>query len=104
MESKRDWSDSEDFVKAVWLMLNQSEPKEYVLSSNETHTVKEFVELAFDETIVSKFCITFGGMYPHSSWPFDVSNACKIPPLLPAYKTSLRLEHDPPQLLPFIKV
>jgi len=49
MEAKRDWSDSEDFVKAVWLMLNQPTPKEYVLSSNETHTVKEFVELAFAE-------------------------------------------------------
>jgi len=49
MEAKRDWSDSEDFVKAVWVMLNQPIPKEYVLSSNETHTVKEFVELAFAE-------------------------------------------------------
>jgi GDPmannose 4,6-dehydratase len=42
----RDWSDSEDFVEAVWLMLNMDTPREYVLSSNETHTVKEFVELA----------------------------------------------------------
>ena len=41
----RDWSDSEDFVEAVWIMLNQEKPREYVLSSNETHTVKEFVEL-----------------------------------------------------------
>lgn len=41
----RDWSDSEDFVEAVWLMLNQKEPREYVLSSNEIHTVKEFIEL-----------------------------------------------------------
>jgi GDPmannose 4,6-dehydratase len=47
LESKRDWSDAEDFVEGVWLMLNQDEPKEYVLSSNETHTIKEFVELAF---------------------------------------------------------
>ena len=45
--SKRDWSDAEDFVKGVWLMLNQEEPKDYVLASNETHTVKEFVELSF---------------------------------------------------------
>ncbi len=45
--SKRDWSDAEDFVKGVWLMLNQKEPKDYVLASNETHTVKEFVELSF---------------------------------------------------------
>jgi GDPmannose 4,6-dehydratase len=42
----RDWSDSEDFMEAVWLMLNQDEPREYVLSSNETHTVREFIELA----------------------------------------------------------
>lgn len=41
----RDWSDSEDFVEAVWIMLNRDEPREYVLSSNETHTVKEFVDL-----------------------------------------------------------
>ena len=43
---KRDWSDSEDFVEAVWLMLNTDKPREYVLSSNETHTVKEFVNLS----------------------------------------------------------
>tara|TARA_R100001082_G_scaffold48047_3_gene25791 strand:+ start:1171 stop:2223 length:1053 start_codon:yes stop_codon:yes gene_type:complete len=49
VNAKRDWSDSEDFVRAVWLMLNQEEPKEYVLSSNETHSVKEFVSLAFQE-------------------------------------------------------
>jgi len=48
VESKRDWSDSEDFIKGVWLMLNQKEPKEYVLSSNETHSVKSFVEKAFN--------------------------------------------------------
>ncbi len=47
VNAKRDWSDSQDFVRAVWLMLNQEEPKEYVLSSNETHSVKEFVSLAF---------------------------------------------------------
>lgn len=47
LEAKRDWSDAEDFIEGVWLMLNQDKPKEYVLSSNETHTIKEFVELAF---------------------------------------------------------
>jgi len=47
LDSKRDWSDAEDFVAGVWLMLNQASPKEYVFSSNETHSVREFVELAF---------------------------------------------------------
>ena len=46
--SKRDWSDSEDFVRGVWMMLNQNEPKEYILSSNETHSIKEFIELSFE--------------------------------------------------------
>lgn len=47
LESKRDWSDAEDFMDGVWKMLNQDKPKEYILSSDETHTIKEFVELAF---------------------------------------------------------
>jgi GDPmannose 4,6-dehydratase len=47
LESKRDWSDAEDFVRGIWLMLNQEKPKDYVLSSDETHTVREFVELSF---------------------------------------------------------
>ena len=45
--SKRDWSDSEDFVDGIWLMLNQKEPKDYVLASGETHSIKEFVTQAF---------------------------------------------------------
>jgi GDPmannose 4,6-dehydratase len=49
VDSKRDWSDSEDFMDGIWLMMNQDTPKEYILSSNETHTVKEFVSLAFQE-------------------------------------------------------
>ena len=47
LSAERDWSDSEDFVKGVWLMLNQDKPKNYVLSSNETHSIREFVEKAF---------------------------------------------------------
>lgn len=48
LDAKRDWSDSEDFVDGVWKMLNQEEPKEYILSSNETHSIREFVEKAFE--------------------------------------------------------
>lgn len=48
VDAKRDWSDAQDFVEGVWLMLNQEEPKEYVLSSNETHTIREFIEEAFN--------------------------------------------------------
>ena len=47
LEAKRDWSDSEDFVRGVWLMLNQKTPKDYILASGEAHSIKEFVEEAF---------------------------------------------------------
>lgn len=45
--AKRDWSHAKDFVKGIWMMLNQDEPKEYILASGNTHTVKEFIEKAF---------------------------------------------------------
>lgn len=48
VDAKRDWSHAEDFVVAVWLMLNQESPKDYLLASGETHTVREFVEIAFE--------------------------------------------------------
>jgi GDPmannose 4,6-dehydratase len=47
LDAKRDWSDSEDFVDGVWKMVNQEKPKDYVLSSNETHTIREFINKAF---------------------------------------------------------
>jgi GDPmannose 4,6-dehydratase len=53
--SRRDWSHAEDFVEGVWLMLNQDKPKEYILSSNETHTIKEFIEKAFAHAKLFEF-------------------------------------------------
>ncbi len=49
LDAKRDWSHAKDFVEGIWLMLNQAEPREYVLASGETHTIREFVQLAFRE-------------------------------------------------------
>ena len=46
IEAQRDWSDAEDFMEGVWLMLNQKAPKNYVLGSGEMHTVREFLEEA----------------------------------------------------------
>ncbi len=47
MDSKRDWGHSKDYVKAMWLMLQQETPDDYVIATNETRTVREFVEIAF---------------------------------------------------------
>ena len=46
--AKRDWSHAKDFVRGIWMMLNQEAPVEYLLSSGETHTVKEFIEKSFN--------------------------------------------------------
>ena len=49
LDAKRDWGHAKDYVYAQWLMLQQKEPKDYVIATGETHTVREFVELAFKE-------------------------------------------------------
>lgn len=49
MDAKRDWGFAGDYVEGMWRMLQQEKPQDYVLSTNETHTVREFVELAFAE-------------------------------------------------------
>ncbi|AQS03692.1 GDP-mannose 4,6-dehydratase [Clostridium beijerinckii] len=49
MDAKRDWGFAGDYVEGMWRILQQNEPKDYVLATNETHTVREFVELAFSE-------------------------------------------------------
>ena len=48
LDSKRDWGHSKDYVKAMWLMLQQDTPDDYVIATNETRTVREFVETAFN--------------------------------------------------------
>ncbi|MCR4316171.1 MAG: GDP-mannose 4,6-dehydratase [Planctomycetes bacterium] len=48
LDSKRDWGFAGDYVEAMWLMLQQDEPDDFVIATEETHAVKEFVELAFD--------------------------------------------------------
>ncbi len=48
MDSKRDWGHSKDYVNAMWLMLQQETPDDYVIATNETRTVREFVETAFE--------------------------------------------------------
>jgi GDPmannose 4,6-dehydratase len=48
LEAKRDWGHAREYVEAMWLMLQQPEPDDYVVATGETHSVREFVELAFD--------------------------------------------------------
>ena len=47
MDAKRDWGFAADYVEAIWMMLQQPTPDDFVIATGETHTVREFVELAF---------------------------------------------------------
>ena len=49
LDSKRDWGHAKDYVEGMWLILQQKTPDDYVLATGETHSVREFVELAFAE-------------------------------------------------------
>ncbi len=49
LDAKRDWGFAGDYVKGMWLMLQQDAPEDYVLATGETHTVREFAERAFGE-------------------------------------------------------
>ena len=48
LEARRDWGFAGDYVRAMWLMLQHETPVDYVIATNETHTVREFVEVAFN--------------------------------------------------------
>ena len=48
INAKRDWGYAPEYVESIWLMLQQDEPDDYIIATNETHSVKEFVEHAFD--------------------------------------------------------
>lgn len=48
LDAKRDWGYAGDYVRAMWLMLQHDEPENFVISTGENHSVREFVELAFD--------------------------------------------------------
>jgi len=48
LDAKRDWGFAGDYVKAMWLMLQQNEPEDYVIATGATHSVKDLVQIAFD--------------------------------------------------------
>ena len=47
IDAKRDWGFAGDYVEAMWLMLQQDQPDDYVIATNETHSIREFLDAAF---------------------------------------------------------
>lgn len=48
LDAKRDWGYAKEYVEAMWLMLQHDDPNDYVVATNETHSIREFLQLAFD--------------------------------------------------------
>ena len=68
IDTKRDWGFAGDYVEAMWLMLQNKEPKDYVIATGETHTVEDFAEEVFKlaNLDISKFMISTEALYrPH---------------------------------------
>lgn len=71
LSTRRDWGYAPEYVEGMWMMMNQKKPKDYVLSTNESHSVKEFVEEACKIGGISTKCITSS---KKNFRPFDVQN------------------------------
>jgi GDPmannose 4,6-dehydratase len=79
VKAKRDWSDAEDFVNGIWKMMNQVTPNEYVLSSNETHTIAEFVWHAFKSAGIEG---AWHGQAESSEFSISTKDAIKYDPVV----------------------
>ena len=60
LDAKRDWGHAKDYVEAMWLMLQQEEPEDFVIATGQQHTVREFVDAAFDYMGYSIECVGEG--------------------------------------------
>lgn len=66
LDSKRDWSHALDFIDGIWKMLNQETPREFILASEKTHSIREFVELGFAHIGITGKWIFVGGEEPEN--------------------------------------
>jgi GDPmannose 4,6-dehydratase len=55
LDSQRDWGHAEDYVEAMWLMLQQDTPDDYVIATGKTHTIKDFIVKCLDELEITYF-------------------------------------------------
>ncbi len=55
LDAERDWGYAKDYVEAMWLMLQQDTPEDYVIATNESHSVRECCEIAFEEAGLSGY-------------------------------------------------
>ena len=79
LDAKRDWGYAGDYVKMMWLMLQQDEPDDYVIATGETHSVKEFLEVVFEHAglDVAKYVEQDERLFRPHEVPLLLGNASK---------------------------
>lgn len=89
LDARRDWGHAEDYVKAMWLMLQQPEPDDYVVATGETHTIKEFLSGAFSlyELNWEDYVVVDSAFYRPAEVDFLLGNPMKA-------KTQLKWEPE----------
>lgn len=95
LDALRDWSDAEDLIVAIWLMLNNKIPVEYVVGSDECHSIREFVELAFYNVGIRGTWIGSGSdeIFWYESGPNPLpSNECTLVKINPAFYRPAEVE------------
>lgn len=78
LEAVRDWGHAEDFVRAMWLMLQQDQPDDYVISTGEGHTVAEFLDVAFKHINPNLYYQDFVIIDPSLYRPSEVDYLCGL--------------------------
>jgi GDP-mannose 4,6-dehydratase len=93
LEAKRDWGHAREYVDAMWRMLQQAEPNDYVIVSGETHSVREFCESAFSMADLDyrDYVKVDEGFYRHAEVDLLVGNASKARREL-GWEPSIRLQ------------
>ena len=71
LDAKRDWGYAPDYVEAMWLMLQQNKPNDYVIATNETHSIREFLEHAFNHIGINNW-ENYVGQDPRYMRPAEV--------------------------------
>lgn len=95
LDSRRDWSHAQDFVEAAWLIMNKEKPKDYILSSNETHSVREFIEIAFKEAGIEgkwTFRGTVGNFVPPENETFETLDGKRLITIDPKFYRPCEVE------------
>jgi GDPmannose 4,6-dehydratase len=72
LEAKRDWGYAKDYVEAMWLMLQQDKPDDYVVGTGETHSVREFLNEAFNVVGISDWTSYVDSQHPDHVRPAEV--------------------------------